>query len=338
MPWRAEPRDDRAEHENSGYGEVHPVVSTAVTDDARVRRSPESGRARCRQRRRRRAGSRSMSSWSAPRGSLIGRPLRSAPTTEPNARGAAGRDVGRTCAGSVQIEGEGCPSRATALIHPGPCSAGPDRPRIRRRLDPAREARMRRLLLLVLTLSLSPGGSRSPDRRAPRHRPSARHRPPGSPPSRSDPPPKPPPWLKVENGATQPQFDLADAVEETLFVETTVDSDLDGKRDRVRLQLSRPGETETAGHQGAGGLRAQPLPLQHRRRDEPQRRLRRDAPGGDSRRNQRRSLAAGQPVSKADTGPAGLTRQLLGAARVRRGAGREHRHRLLRRLPDGRRP
>jgi len=59
--------------------------------------------------------------------------------------------------------------------------------------------------------------------------------------------PTPPPWLRIENGVSQPQFNLADAVEETLFVQTTVDSDLDGKRDRVRLRLSRPGETETQG-------------------------------------------------------------------------------------------
>ncbi len=59
--------------------------------------------------------------------------------------------------------------------------------------------------------------------------------------------PTPPSWLKVENGASQPQFALADAVEETLFVQTTVDSDMDGKRDRVRVRLSRPGETETQG-------------------------------------------------------------------------------------------
>ena len=44
-----------------------------------------------------------------------------------------------------------------------------------------------------------------------------------------------------------PQFDLANAVEETLFVQTTVDSDLDGVKDRVRVRLSRPGETETQG-------------------------------------------------------------------------------------------
>jgi X-Pro dipeptidyl-peptidase len=64
---------------------------------------------------------------------------------------------------------------------------------------------------------------------------------------RGDDRPTPPPWLRVENGVSQPQFDLANAVEETLFVQTSVDSDLDGKRDRVRLQLSRPGETESQG-------------------------------------------------------------------------------------------
>jgi X-Pro dipeptidyl-peptidase len=59
--------------------------------------------------------------------------------------------------------------------------------------------------------------------------------------------PTPPPWLKIENGVSVPQFDLANAVEETLFVQTEVDSDLDGVRDRVRVRLSRPGETETQG-------------------------------------------------------------------------------------------
>jgi X-Pro dipeptidyl-peptidase len=59
--------------------------------------------------------------------------------------------------------------------------------------------------------------------------------------------PTPPSWLKLENGVSAPQFDLANAVEETLFVQTTVDSDLDGVKDRVRIRLSRPGETETQG-------------------------------------------------------------------------------------------
>jgi len=65
-------------------------------------------------------------------------------------------------------------------------------------------------------------------------------------PRRSD-RPTPPPWLQVEDGMTQPQFDLEEAVEETLWVQTRVDSDLDGRDDRVRLQLSRPAETETDG-------------------------------------------------------------------------------------------
>jgi X-Pro dipeptidyl-peptidase len=64
---------------------------------------------------------------------------------------------------------------------------------------------------------------------------------------RGDDRPTPPPWLRVENGVSQPQFDLANAVQETLFVQTSVDSDLDGRLDRVRLQLSRPGETESQG-------------------------------------------------------------------------------------------
>jgi X-Pro dipeptidyl-peptidase len=59
--------------------------------------------------------------------------------------------------------------------------------------------------------------------------------------------PTPPPWLKLVNGVSAPQFSLANAVEETLFVQTTVDSDLDGVKDRVRIKLSRPGETETQG-------------------------------------------------------------------------------------------
>jgi X-Pro dipeptidyl-peptidase len=59
---------------------------------------------------------------------------------------------------------------------------------------------------------------------------------------------EPPPWLKVENGQTQPQFDFAQAIEETVFVETVLDSDRDGRRDRVRIRISRPRETETVGY------------------------------------------------------------------------------------------
>jgi X-Pro dipeptidyl-peptidase len=57
----------------------------------------------------------------------------------------------------------------------------------------------------------------------------------------------PPPWLQVQDGVTQPQFEFANAVEEVVFVETEVDSDDDGRRDRVRIRISRPGETESQG-------------------------------------------------------------------------------------------
>jgi X-Pro dipeptidyl-peptidase len=56
----------------------------------------------------------------------------------------------------------------------------------------------------------------------------------------------PPDWLLVENGVTQPQFAFANAIEETLYVETRLDTDRDGVRDRVRIRVSRPGETESA--------------------------------------------------------------------------------------------
>ncbi|QBR91006.1 Xaa-Pro dipeptidyl-peptidase [Nocardioides euryhalodurans] len=89
---------------------------------------------------------------------------------------------------------------------------------------------MRRFVALVLTSALALVAL-TPAEAAPR---------------RSD-RPAPPPWLQVEDGMTQPQFDLAEAVEETLWVQTTVDSDLDGRNDRVRIRLSRPAETETEG-------------------------------------------------------------------------------------------
>jgi X-Pro dipeptidyl-peptidase len=60
--------------------------------------------------------------------------------------------------------------------------------------------------------------------------------------------PSPPPWLKVENGQTQPQFDFTQAIEEVVFVETQLDSDHDGRRDRVRIRISRPLETQTEGY------------------------------------------------------------------------------------------
>jgi X-Pro dipeptidyl-peptidase len=57
----------------------------------------------------------------------------------------------------------------------------------------------------------------------------------------------PPPWLNVQDGVTQPVFPFANAIEEVVFVESEVDSDGDGVRDRVRIRISRPGETESQG-------------------------------------------------------------------------------------------
>ena len=58
---------------------------------------------------------------------------------------------------------------------------------------------------------------------------------------------QPPPWLKVENGVSQPQFSFANAIEQTVYVETTLDTDGNGARDRVRIRISRPRETDTQG-------------------------------------------------------------------------------------------
>ncbi|MUN40461.1 Xaa-Pro dipeptidyl-peptidase [Actinomadura litoris] len=51
------------------------------------------------------------------------------------------------------------------------------------------------------------------------------------------------PHIVVKDGKTQPAFSFADAVREKVFVETNVDSDNDGKRDRVSVFVTRPKET-----------------------------------------------------------------------------------------------
>src|SRR5688572_5832652 len=53
-----------------------------------------------------------------------------------------------------------------------------------------------------------------------------------------------PPGIVVENGVTQPVFDYSQAIRERLTVETAVDSDNDGQRDRVEVRVIRPAETE----------------------------------------------------------------------------------------------
>ncbi|MFD0685456.1 Xaa-Pro dipeptidyl-peptidase [Actinomadura fibrosa] len=51
------------------------------------------------------------------------------------------------------------------------------------------------------------------------------------------------PHIVVKDGKTQPAFSYQDAVREKVYVETNVDSDHDGKRDRVSVYVTRPKET-----------------------------------------------------------------------------------------------
>ncbi|SDY91195.1 dipeptidyl-peptidase IV Serine peptidase. MEROPS family S15 [Micromonospora pattaloongensis] len=68
--------------------------------------------------------------------------------------------------------------------------------------------------------------------------------PPGSPASAR---PDTPPGIVVQDGMTQPIYSFADAIEERVYVETPLDTDNDGRRDRVAIDVSRPRETATAG-------------------------------------------------------------------------------------------
>ncbi|HUP99024.1 MAG TPA: Xaa-Pro dipeptidyl-peptidase [Aeromicrobium sp.] len=51
------------------------------------------------------------------------------------------------------------------------------------------------------------------------------------------------PRITVEHGRTQPVFSYADAVREYVYVESSVDSDSDGRSDRVRVDIIRPKES-----------------------------------------------------------------------------------------------
>jgi X-Pro dipeptidyl-peptidase len=48
----------------------------------------------------------------------------------------------------------------------------------------------------------------------------------------------------ISGGVTQPVFDYAQAIRERVFIETEVDSDFDGRRDRVEARIIRPKETD----------------------------------------------------------------------------------------------
>ena len=46
--------------------------------------------------------------------------------------------------------------------------------------------------------------------------------------------------IELENGMTKPIYSTDEAIVEELFVETEIDSDRDGKRDRVSIKVYRP--------------------------------------------------------------------------------------------------
>ncbi|MFZ3580036.1 hypothetical protein [Virgibacillus sp. DJP39] len=54
----------------------------------------------------------------------------------------------------------------------------------------------------------------------------------------------PEPKIKVTDGMTQAVFSKEEAIRETVYIETTVDSDGDGQNDRVHAEVVRPKETE----------------------------------------------------------------------------------------------
>ncbi|MFK3984675.1 Xaa-Pro dipeptidyl-peptidase [Micromonospora sp. NPDC050397] len=56
-----------------------------------------------------------------------------------------------------------------------------------------------------------------------------------------------PPTIVVSDGMTQPVFSFADAIEQRVFVQTPLDTDHDGRLDRVAIDISRPAETATQG-------------------------------------------------------------------------------------------
>ncbi|MEU8343915.1 Xaa-Pro dipeptidyl-peptidase [Spirillospora sp. NPDC048832] len=55
---------------------------------------------------------------------------------------------------------------------------------------------------------------------------------------------QPSPKIVVKDGVTQPVFSYKDAIREHVYVESAVDSDGDGRKDRVNVDIIRPKETE----------------------------------------------------------------------------------------------
>src|SRR5262245_42964597 len=53
------------------------------------------------------------------------------------------------------------------------------------------------------------------------------------------------PRSSVVDNETQPIYSYADAIRETVFVQSTMDSDNDGRRDRIAADVMRPKETDS---------------------------------------------------------------------------------------------
>ncbi|HEX5540425.1 MAG TPA: CocE/NonD family hydrolase [Micromonospora sp.] len=53
-----------------------------------------------------------------------------------------------------------------------------------------------------------------------------------------------PPGIVIQNGVTQPVFSHANAIQEVVYVEAPMDSDGDGRRDLIAVDVIRPAETE----------------------------------------------------------------------------------------------
>ena len=136
------------------------------------------------------------------------------------------------------------------------------------------------------------------------------------------------------NGMAQAVFasGTANYVNHELWVEINADSDFDGKKDRVHVDVSRPRETDTDGLKVpviyedspyyAGGADVTNWAVDHEIGAPPASRIR--AP----------DFTAGNTSPTIST----HLRVDLGAARLRRRALRVARHRQLRRLPELRRP
>ena len=59
--------------------------------------------------------------------------------------------------------------------------------------------------------------------------------------SAAEPPAQRSPGITVRGGETRPVFSRADAVSQTVLIETTADTDRDGVRDRVQMRIMQIG-------------------------------------------------------------------------------------------------